>query len=852
MSVSSLLNYWQAEPTIADNITTWHILPARQAQFLPIPKELHPDLDNTLSYQGIQELYTHQALSWGYVTQGKNIVIATGTASGKTLCYNLPVLDHLLKNPEARALYLFPTKALAQDQAEAIRKLLSTTETERNTIHKSSAKDIGAIYDGDTPPHARSYIRKHARLVLSNPDMLHIGILPYHTKWVEFFANLHYVVIDEMHIYRGVFGSHVANVIRRLKRISQFYGANPQFILTSATIANPIELAERLIETPVTLVNEDGSARGAQHFLLYNPPIIDPELQLRQSILQEALHLASDLLTYNLQTIIFGRSRRTVEILLKYLREKFIAIADGISALEESEIRGYRSGYLSLERRQIEQGLRSGKVRAVVATNALELGIDIGGMEAALLVGYPGTIASTWQQVGRAGRSDAPSIAVLLASASPLDQFLVHHPEYFFGRSPEQALIDPDHLLILLNHLQCAAFELPFHDGESFGQVLYDEICEFLDILTQGGTLQHSNQRYYWVGGDHPATSVSLRNASPERVLLQSVDRIIGEVDKNSAPWMVYPGAIYLHEAQAYLVDSLDLEKNLAYLNTIDADFYTEPKTETEVQLLNIHRQESIPGAVKLYGEISVTTRVTGYRRVQWYTHETLGQAELNLPPNALQTAGFWLALTEDTVEKLRNEGHWSTDRNEYGPDWERQRNQARARDGYRCQVCGLPETGRAHHVHHKTPFRTFPSVVAANHLSNLITLCANCHRRVETAVRVRSGLSGLAFALGHLAPLFLMCDSNDLGVYSEPQSPLAEGAPVVVLYDQVPAGIGFSQRLYEIHHELFQRTQELIVACECLEGCPSCVGPGGENGRGGKLETLAILEVLCPPSPID
>jgi DEAD/DEAH box helicase domain-containing protein len=315
---------------------------------------------------------------------------------------------------------------------------------------------------------------------------------------------------------------------------------------------------------------------------------------------------------------------------------------------------------------------------------------------------------------------------------------------------------------------------------------------------------------------------------------------------------MVYPGAIYLHEAKTFLVDSLDLEKNLAYLHMVDMDFYTEPKTETEVLLLNIQRHESIPGAFKTYGEISVTTRVTGYRRIQWYTHEILGQEELNLPPNILQTMGFWLALTEDAIVKLRNEGHWSADRNEYGADWEHQRNQARARDGYRCQVCGLPEKGRAHHVHHKTPFRTFESMEAANHLSNLITLCANCHRRVETAVRIRSGLSGLAFAFGHLAPLFLMCDSNDLGVYSEPQSPLAEGAPVVVLYDQVSAGIGFSQKLYEIHRELIQRTQELIVTCECLDGCPSCVGPGGENGHGGKLETLAILEALCPRSPND
>jgi DEAD/DEAH box helicase domain-containing protein len=863
MSLSALLSHWRSEPTIGGNIVDWHTIPARTAQYAPIPAELHPALHRALKETGVTDLYTHQATVWDHVRSGRNPVIVTGTASGKTLAYNLPVLDHLLRNSQARALFLFPTKALAQDQLDVLQMILTRAFVDEDYDSFDSATDVSiantpsfrvplAVYDGDTPSHVRPAIRDKARLILSNPDMLHAGILPHHARWAEFFAHLKFVVIDEIHAYRGVFGSHVANVMRRLKRVAQFYGSRPQFILTSATIANPVELGERLIEEPVNLVNDDGAARGPRHFLIYNPPVVDPDLGLRRSALLESVRLVDDLLQYEIQTIVFGRARRTVEIILTYLRENLSSesSASGFESVENKDIRGYRSGYLPRQRREIEHGLRQGRIKAVVATNALELGIDIGSMGAAVLSGYPGTIAATWQQVGRAGRGREDSLAVLVTTASPLDQFLAHHPDYFFERSPEQALINPDNLLILLDHLQCAAFELPFEYGESFGNVSSNQVTEFLQFLHQSGVIHQSGGKHFWMAEHYPAERLSLRSASANRVLLQIPQEdawsTIGEVDIESAPWMVHPQAVYLHEAETYLVEELDLTQYIARLRPSLVDFYTRPKTDTSVQLEEIIDQSQSKGVSKAYGEITVTSQVTGYRKIKWFTHENLGEGKLDLPPSLLNTTGYWMGLNEETTRLLRETGFWNNDPNRYGPEWERQRARARARDAYRCQVCGAPENGRAHHVHHKIPFRAFESAAQANQLDNLITLCPTCHQRAEAAVRVRSGLAGLAYALGNLAPLFLMCDDRDLGVHSDPKSSLADGNPVVLIYDRIPAGIGFSQRLYELHETLINRAFDLVNDCECVDGCPSCVGPGGENGSGGKRETLALLQALC------
>ncbi len=843
MSLTALLDSWKRDPLTAPNLAAWRTLPARAAQTRPLPDDLPASLKQTLIASGIHSLYSHQSEAWLRTRAGEHIILATGTASGKTLAYNLPVLASLIEDSNARALYLFPTKALTQDQLSNLSNLT------RDEWHAALA-----IYDGDTPQKDRASTRKQARIVLTNPDMLHTGILPHHTNWVEFFSHLKFIVIDEAHTYRGVFGSHIANVLRRARRIAHFYGAQPQFILASATIANPRELAERLIEAPVHSIEEDGSARGPRHFILYNPPVVDESLGLRKSSLLEAVRLTQDLLAQNVQSVVFARSRRSVEMMLKYLQE-ILPSPNRPSSMEkerrnEGEVRGYRSGYLPSQRRQIERDLRAGSVKVVVATNALELGIDIGGLGAAILVGYPGSISSAWQQAGRAGRGLESAAAVLIASASPIDQFLAHHPEYFFGRSPEQALVNPDHLLILLEHLRCAMFELPFQAGDSFGALDWPQLEEFLNFLTSNNEAHLSQDKYFWMADQYPAAQISLRSASPQAVVLQAHDEdgrpfTVGTVDGESAVWMSHPGAVYLHEAQSYLVESLDLDQHIAHLRPADTDYYTEPLRGTTVEVLSESAQAEARGGEKKWGELKVTTQVTGFRKRRWYTHENLGEEPLDLPPSELQTTGYWLTLSEQAVTRLREAGAWTNDPNDYGPDWPKIRERVRVRDGFKCQVCGAPETDRQHDVHHKIPFKAFASREEANRLENLVALCPACHHKAEANVRMRSGLAGLSYVLENLAPLFLMCDSGDLGTHIEPAPSPMFANPSVVLYDFVPAGIGFSQRLFEIHDELMQRALELVSQCECADGCPSCVGPGGENGMGGKQETIEILKEL-------
>ncbi|HSR20156.1 MAG TPA: DEAD/DEAH box helicase [Anaerolineales bacterium] len=853
MSFESLIAHWQADPLTAPNLAVWRSLPEQPAKIDPLPDDLPAALKLALARAGIRSLYSHQARAWQVAASGSNLVLATGTASGKTLAYNLPVLSALLESETPRALYLFPTKALAQDQLSLLRAWISLPGDASAPV-----SSLAAIYDGDTPQGQRPSIRRNARLIITNPDMLHAGILPHHTNWDEFFRGLHFVVIDEMHAYRGVFGSHVANVIRRLKRVAAFHGARLQFILSSATIGNPRELAERLIESPVELIDQDGSARGPRQFLLYNPPVVNQALGLRKSSMQESVRLAQDLHAHRLQTVLFARSRRSVELMLSYLQAGVTASSgvpratdpgSGSRRPATGSIRGYRSGYLASERREIESGLRDGSVKTVVATNALELGIDIGGLGAAVLAGYPGSIASVYQQAGRAGRGAAPALAVLVASANPLDQFLAHHPEYFLGQSPEQALINPDHLLILLSHLRCAMFELPFQRGESFGALPAERLQEFLDFLVSSSEAHASQDRYFWMSDAYPAANISLRSASAENVVLQAAGEerplAVGEVDLASALWMVHPRAVYLHEGQQYFVQELDLIKRTATLVPVGLDYYTEPQQEIDITLTNESAQEEVPGGQKGWGELQVTTRVVGFKKLRWQTQENLGTEPLDLPPTELQTTGYWLSLSDPTLEALRLSGAWTNDPNDYGPDWARISLAVRTRDAFRCQVCGAAEAGREHDVHHKIPFRAFASASVANRLDNLVTLCRADHRRAEQNVRIRSGLAGVAYLLGQLAPLFLMCDPGDLGVHTDAAGAVRGGPPSVVLYDQVPAGIGFSQRLFELHAGLMSRASELVHQCPCQDGCPSCVGPGGENGLGGKAASLAILDTL-------
>lgn len=831
MSLSSLLSHWHADPAIGPNISAWETLPARSATYLPVPDPVHDHFVKALKEQGIDKLYQHQYQVWDHVRCGRNVALVTGTASGKTLSYNLPVIDSLLKDSQKRALYLFPTKALAHDQLDGL---------------KASFPLPAAPYDGDTPQHHRKKIRETAQLIVSNPDMLHLGILPHHTNWEGFFSHLSYVVIDEMHTYRGVFGSHVANVIRRLKRVASRYGSDPQFILTSATIGNPLELAETLVEEPVTLVDEDHSSRGEKHFLIYNPPVIDDKLGLRAGMQRECVRLVRDLHSYDVQTILFGRSRKSVEFMLSRIQDQL--------QIPENQVRAYRSGYLPEQRREIERELRSGTARVVVATTALELGIDIGGMAAALLAGYPGSIAGTWQQAGRAGRSGDASLSVLVASSTPLDQYLAHHPQYFFSGSPEHALLDPDNLLILLHHIQCAAFELPFQEGERYGDLSYSQTVEFLELLRGQGILHASQGAYYWMQDGYPANDISLRTTSAEQITLIYRDlhggkERIGVIDRDSAYWMVHPGAIYLHEGEVYQVSELNLEENKADLIDADGDYYTEPEKQTDIECMQLLQERQVKGGQKNYGEIAVSTQVVGYKKIHWGRYEVLGHEGVDLPPTTLETTGYWIAIADKTIDSLRDSEVWNSGTIDYGPNWSAIRRAVIDRDDQQCAVCGKGQDQTELHVHHKQPLRSFTTLDQANRPQNLITLCPRCHQRVENVVRVKSGLSGFAYVLHHLAPLFLMCDAHDLGVYADPESPLADHRPVVAIHDQIPAGIGFSQRLFERHDELIQEAYQLITHCPCRQGCPSCVGPGGELGSGSKRETRAILEKLIAGS---
>ncbi len=842
-------------------VTAWERIPARPPRTVPWPTGLDPRLVAAVRARGVEYPFTHQAQAIAATQGGEHVVLSTSAASGKTLAYNLPVLDALLNDPAACALYLFPTKALAHDQIAALQELIGAL----------SARVTVRPYDGDTPSSHRPAIRREVRLLVTNPDMLHTGILPYHTRWARLFGNLRYVVLDELHTYRGIFGSHVANVLRRLRRVCRFYGSDPRFICASATIANPGELSERLIEAPVTLVDDDGAPRGEKHFILYNPPLVDSRLGIRRSAALVAKDLAAQFLQADVQTIVFARARLTTEVVLGYLRDA--VAADGRDA---QTVQGYRGGYLPHERRAIERGLRTGQVRGVVATNALELGVDIGQLSACVMAGYPGTIASTWQQAGRAGRRAGTSVAVLVASALPLDQYLVTHPRYFFGRPVEQALLDADNLAVLANHLACAAFELPFERGESFGR--FGDAGAVLDALAREGVVHRSNGRYTWIGEGYPAGGVSLRAATPDNVVIQDVSItppcVIGQVDRPSAPVLIHEGAVYLHGGETYVVEALDWEEGVARVRAVELDYYTRALSTTDVRVLELLRSTRFPSCSEwgeratdeahgkavceeenvthTCGELLVTTRATGYRKIKRYTHEVLGWAAIDLPEQELRTIGYWLALSDGLTARLQEAGVLTAPL-DYGPNWSAQRDAARARDGYVCRQCGAPERdGRQHDVHHVTPFRVFgyvPGVndfyTLANRLENLITLCPACHRRIERARGARGALGGLAYLLRSLAPLYLMCDPADIGSAVQARAP-ETGLPTVTLYDRVAGGAGLSVRLYELRYELLTAALDVVRGCPCADGCPGCVGPAGGVDPGTKVLTRQLLEVLA------
>jgi DEAD/DEAH box helicase domain-containing protein len=774
----------------SDQIVAVRHIPACEAQFRPLPAWVAPQLAAAYRAKGIDQLYSHQATACELAHAGKDFVVVTPTASGKTLCYNLPVLNAIVEDTDTRALYLFPTKALAQDQLAELHDLATRLDDSFGVF----------TYDGDTPADARKAVRERGHIILSNPDMLHTGILPHHTKWIRVLENLRYIVLDELHTYRGVLGSHLANVLRRLARVARFYGSRPQFICCSATIANPGDLASQLTERTMEIVDENGAPAGEKLFVFYNPPMVNRNLGIRRSYLNEATLIAKELLGRDLQTIVFANSRLHTELLLTYLQQAYPPKPGAREA-----VRGYRGGYLPTERRQIERGLREGQIRGVVSTSALELGIDIGSLDSCVMAGYAGSIASTWQRAGRAGRRRGTSCAVMVASSLPLDQFIVQHPEYFFGRSPEHAYIQPDNLEILVNHLKCAAFELPITPADTFGSVDLPQLCA---RLAQAGYLHRSGGNWHWVQEAYPADTVSLRSVTSDNFVIvrshseddtsgakQGAPEVIGEVDFSSALTTVHPKAIYLHQGQPYHVERLDFDQRKAYVKPVRVDYYTDAIRYTQVRVLAIGEEESLvgnatPHASRSHGDVLVRSQVVGFKKIKFSTNETVGDGKLELPENEMHTTAFWITLNHPLLRSL--------------------------------------------------PFA----------LSDR-----------------QRGVFGLLYALESMATLLLLCDKRDLGtaVGERPPSPGGQAEwheytndpsggreffePNLYLYDAYPGGIGFSEPLYRVHDVLLRRTRELVVGCPCVNGCPSCVGPAGEKAERSKQAALAILNQLCDRS---
>ncbi|MEI5907239.1 DEAD/DEAH box helicase [Bacillus spongiae] len=645
-SLKDVMRVLQEEAPFKDHIVHWETIEAQAAKMVDLPENLHPVIKEALSKRKVYQLYTHQLSAYKCAMSGNSFTAVTPTASGKTLCYNLPVLQTALTDKKSRALYLFPTKALAQDQKSELNEFIQLVDMPINSY----------TYDGDTPANIRQKVRKAGHIVMTNPDMLHSAILPHHTKWISLFENLKYVVIDELHTYRGVFGSHVANVIRRLKRICRYYGSEPVFICTSATIANPKELAEELTDSSMTLIDNNGAPNGKKHFVFYNPPIVNKPLNIRRSATLEVRKIAGELLKNKIQTIVFARSRVRVEIILTYLQELVK------KELGSTAISGYRGGYLPTQRREIERGLRKGDIYGVVSTNALELGVDIGQLQVCIMTGYPGTIASAWQQAGRAGRRHGESLVIMVASSNPLDQYIIEHPDYFFRHSPENARINPDNLVILIDHIKCAAYELPFQRNDLFGKVEVEEILEFLQ---EERVLHENGNRFYWMDDAFPAHNISLRSASQENIIIVDITQVssvqvIGEMDRFSAMTLLHEEAIYLHQGIQFQVEKLDWDEKKAYVREVDVDYFTDANLAVSLDVLEVDLEQKYQNVALGYGDVSVRALPTIFKKIKFNTHENIGSGPIYLPEEELHTSSTWFSYSDSInsfSEKQLEEG---------------------------------------------------------------------------------------------------------------------------------------------------------------------------------------------------
>lgn len=885
-SVSDLLECLYADDFARAHIVHNECLPARDPEWAEFPEWLHPALPAVLACQGRTRLYRHQREACDLARAGHDILIVTPTASGKSLGCHLPVLDRLLRDPRACALYLAPTKALAQDQSQELQRLAAALP-----LAAGLGPEQIAVYDGDTPQAARRAIRGRVRLLISNPDMLHFAILPQHAQaWHRFLAHLDCVVVDEIHAYRGVFGSHVANVFRRLQRLCLLHAPRKrvQFLCASATVANEEALARRLLERPVQLVKRNGAPRGEKRILFFNPPILNSVSGWRDAA-GAVCHIARLARQAAVPSLIFAQTRMEVERLLTDLRHQ--SLAQGFSpAQAEQLIRGYRGGYLPAQRRAVEQGLRDGSLMSVVTTNALELGIDIGLLQCVIMMRYPGTIAGTWQQIGRAGRRQETSLAVFVASRNAVDQYLIGHPEFLLEGSPEFALLNPDHPHLLLQHLRCALAEQPVSSrqmpADPYGQGQFMQGA--LDYLVKRRHAYRKRGRWFYMGRAHPSREVNLRNMGHAFTIAvhgqDSHGQLLGTLEEDMAPVLAHPGAIYMHEGQKYLVETLDCTAREARVRAMPhIDWHTESISAVDVSVRHVHEHAVRAGAVIGCGEVEVSAQVVGFRKLHRYQEgqNVMGPAQLALeavdcPVRTFRTQAYWIQIPRATQQKLEAQNRWRDSRNDYGPQWEVQRRRARERYGTRCSRCGRSEMpGRAHDVHHIRPFRTFGYVrgrnrndIVANALENLCILCRPCHRLVEPVQGVR-GLAGLVHALGNTAPFHLMCDPSDLGLTAS----LAENRPgdssrrggvegfdaslaTLYIHERFMGGLGFSRILFSLHAQLMKHADRLVRDCPCRYGCPVCVGPApdGEGlplgGVTRKELTVALLAALREGPP--
>ncbi len=761
--LQALLAQLEQDKDFAAAVTRWEHIPAREGHYADIPDEMHAALRASLSARGIDHLYTHQRQAYDAVRAGRDVVVVTPTASGKTLCYNLPVLQRILEEPDARALYLFPTKALSQDQQAE----LNTVVDDGNRVPIKIA-----TYDGDTPQSLRASARDTGQIIISNPDMLHSGILPNHPRWIKFLGALRYVVIDEIHTYRGVFGSHMTNVIRRLRRIAQFYGADPVFICCSATIANPGKLAESILERPVELIDNNGAPAGEKHLILYNPPFVDRVQGIRRGAVHESRRLALRFLKGGIKTIVFARSRVRTELIASYINK---SLANVYNENQRIRVESYRGGYLPTERRAIERGLRDGSIQGVVSTNALELGIDIGGLDAAILAGFPGSIASSLQQAGRAGRSQSVSVAVLIASAAPLDQYMVGNPEYFLGRTPEAAYIDPNNPYILTDHLKCAVFELPLKTGEDYaGAGRAEGASAALTYLEEEGVLRFTGGSYYWADRSYPAEHISLRSATADNVVIVNTtggrNEVIGETDRPSAKELLFDNAIYLHRGTQYVVKQLDLANRRCYVEESDTGYYTDAVVKRDLKVLHVDERQARCGVETSLGDVLVRMQVAKFKKIRFQTHENVGYGEISLPEEEMHTRAAALLFDPSTVGG--------------------------------AALAALPPEFR------------MPAVAR---------------------------IGGL---IKNVAPVFLLCDHQDIGVAERLRDPHFE-LPCLYVYDNYPGGIGLAEAFLERMPEILRAASELVHGCSCAEGCPSCVGPRNPEEEIDASPKAAVLGLL-------